>query len=160
MTRTMQDISSPQEFNLLRSERCTPKKKRSPPGAGRCITHAVCGAIRSHCKAGWALRRYLTASSGNKRIWCWRRCAGGSLAAFHLILPGDFFLGSEGTGGGGRTALRGSKRCGVDAAVSGCALKITVELQVAPRSGPGADFIPLLITVRRAGGVAGQGVAA
>lgn len=56
------------------------------------------------------------------------------MAACRVILPGDFVLGPEGTGGRSRAALCGSEGGGIDAAVSGGALKIAVELKIAPHS--------------------------
>lgn len=124
------------------------KKTSSPPGVGCCIVWTVGGAIRNHCKTDWALPWSLTASCRNKRVWCWRRRAGRSITASCLILPWNFFLGSEGTSRGGCAALGGGKRAGVYPAVGGCALKVSVDLQVASRSGSGADFVPLLIALR------------
>lgn len=124
------------------------------------ITQAVGAIIRNKGKGWWTRRWGLPASSGNQSVWCWRWSVCSLLAVCWVILPWDFVFGPEGSSGGSCAALCGSEGGGIDAAVSGGALKIAVELKITPHSWTRAHLIPLLIAVGGAGGIARERVAA
>lgn len=124
------------------------------------ITQGIGAAIGSQGESRGALRGHLAPSDGDQRVGSGRRSVRGPVAARRVVLPRDFVFGPEGAGGGSRAALRGGEGGGVDPAVGGGALQEAVELEITANPRPRAHLVPPLVAVGRAGGVAGESVAA